>query len=160
MRKLTLLAPMTAVAAVLTLSAPAFAQTAPTPAPAPQAAPAEPTTTPEEAAFEEKAEVFSSHIQTMAGEMQAVVTASGSDAAKKKADLDAIQAKYQPEVDAFATELEAFAGTEIAAAPEDKRAEMQAKLTAGMAQLRSLPAMMRAQMEQAAAAAPAPAPAQ
>jgi hypothetical protein len=36
---------------------------------------------------------------------------------------------------------------------------MQAKLTAGMTQLRSLPAMMRAQMEEAAAA-PAPAPAQ
>lgn len=153
MRKLTLLAPMTAIAAALTFAAPAFAQTAPAPAPQ-AAAPAddEDATSPEEAAFEARADAFGEHMQAMMQEMQAAVAADSADAAKKKADLDAIQAKYQPEVDAFVTALQGFAGKEIAAAPEDKKAEMQAKLDQGLPQLRNLPAMMRAQLEGAAAA--------
>ena len=87
----------------------------------------------------------------------------GADAAKKKTDLDAIQAKYQPEVDAFVDAVQAFADKEIAAAPADKKAQMQAELDQGLPQMRNLPAMMRAQFEGAAAApaaAPAPAPVQ
>lgn len=155
MRKLTLLA----AAAAVTFAAPAFAQTAPAPTPAPQAAPAEEATSPEEAAFEAKADAFGERMQAMMQEMQTAVSADGADAAKKKADLDAIQARYQPEVDAFVDALQVFAGGEIAAAPEDKKAEMQAKLDQGLPQLRNLPAMMRAQLEGVGEAPAAPAPA-
>jgi hypothetical protein len=147
--------------AALALAAPAFAQTAPAPAPAPQAAPApvaQDAESPEEAAFEAKADAFGQRMETMQHELQAAATAAGADAAKKKTDLDAIQARYQPEADAFAVDLQNFVQTAVAMVPEDQRAGAAAQIEAAVPQIRGLPAMIRGQVEQPQPA-PVPAPA-
>ncbi len=127
-------------AALILVAAPGFAaaQTAP-------AAPATPTPAPDEAAFEAHAEAFGKTIQTMTTEMQAA--AAQTDKAKAKTDLDALQARYQPQADAFAADVLAFASTQGAPADQLATAETQIK---------AIPAMLRAQAE-AEAAAPAPA---
>jgi hypothetical protein len=139
-----------AAAAALALASPALAQDAPA-ASAPSAAEA---SDPAEAALEAKAQVFQSHVETMVEDMQAAVSASGGDQAKANADLDAIVARYQPEADAFADEVKAFMDTQTAGG------EASAEDLAGMAQavtmIRTVPAMVRAQVQQAAAAPPAP----
>lgn len=137
--------------AVLAFAAPAFAQTAPAPAPAPQAAPApadaDDAESPDEAEFEAKAEAFGERMKGMMEEMKAASAAAGADTAKKTTDLDAIQARYQPEADAFATDLEAFIRSQAAAAPEDQRAGMEAGIQQALPQIRGVPAMVRAEVE-------------
>jgi hypothetical protein len=130
-------------AALILAAAPGFvsAQTAPAaPAQAPAQAPAA-----DEAAFEARAEAFGKTIQTMMTEMQAA--AAQTDKAKAKTDLDALQARYQPEIDAFAAEVQTFASAQGATADQ---------LAAADAEIKAIPTMVRAQIE-AAAAAPAPA---
>ena len=68
--------------------------------------------------------------------------------AKAKTDLDAIQARYQPEVVAFAQELQAFAVTQGAPAEQ---------MAAVALQIQGIPAKVRTEVEQAAAAPAAPA---
>ena len=82
----------------------------------------------------------------MAAEMQ--TAAAQSDKAKAKTDLDALQAKYQGEVDAFADDVQTFAATQ--AAPADQ-------IAVAVQQIKGVPAMVRAQIEAAAAPSPAPA---
>lgn len=139
------------VLAAALASAPALVLAQEAAAPAAEAAPA-----PGEAEFETAAAAFGARIQAMGEEMQAAVTAAAGDAAKQDADLDAIEARYQPDVDAFLAALETFVQQQAAAAPEGERAEMTAGLTAAGPQIRAVPAQVRAQIE-AAAAAPAPA---
>lgn len=91
------------VLAAALASAPALVLAQDAPAPAAEAAPA-----PGEAELEAAAAAFGARIQTMGEEMQAAVTAAGGDAAKQDADLDAIEARYQPDVDAFLAALETF----------------------------------------------------
>jgi hypothetical protein len=137
-------------AAALMAATPALAQeAAPTPPPASDTAAAE-------AAFEARAQAFEGRIRQMGEEMGAAIAAAGADRAKRTADLDAIQARYQPEMDAFATDLEAFVLPQIAAMPADQQAGARAGFDAGMTQIRGLPAMIRAQAEQSADAPPAP----
>ena len=139
-----------AAVAVLALTTPAFAagQAA---APAPQAAPAptQEADSPEEAAFEAKAEAFGQVMETMASEMQAA--AAQADKTKAKADLDAIQAKYQPQVDAFAEDVQTFAVSSGQATPE--------QLAPAIQQIKGIPADVRGKIDAAAVAAAA-APAQ
>ena len=139
-----------AAVAVLALTTPAFAagQAA---APAPQAAPApaQEADSPEEAAFEAKAEAFGQVMETMASEMQAAAAQAGKN--KAKADLDAIQAKYQPQVDAFAEDVQTFAISSGQATPE--------QLAPAIQQIKGIPADVRGKIDAAAVAAAA-APAQ
>ena len=139
-----------AAVTVLALTTPAFAagQAA---APAPQAAPApaQEADSPEEAAFEAKAEAFGQVMETMASEMQAA--AAQADKNKAKADLDAIQAKYQPQVDAFAEDVQTFAISSGQATPE--------QLAPAIQQIKGIPADVRGKIDAAAVAAAA-APAQ
>jgi hypothetical protein len=97
-------------------------------------------------------------METLAHEMQAALTAAAGDQAKANADLDALVARYQPEADAFAEEVKAFADAQAASG------EASADEVAGMAQavsiIRTVPSMVRAQVQQASAAAPATPPAQ
>ena len=140
-----------AVVAILALSGPALAQARPQAAPdAPQQAapPAADEDSDAEAAFEAKGEAFGKSMETMASEMQAA--AAQGDKAKAKTDLDALQARYQIETDVFAAEMQTCAAAQ--GVPADQMA-------AAATQIKSIPAMVRAQVEQAAAA-PAPAPAQ
>jgi len=139
------------LAAALSASAPAaFAQTTPAPAPSAEAPAAD---TPGEAEFEAKADAFGQRMQQMGQEMQAAVTAAAGDAAKQDADLDAIEAQYQPDAEAFAVALEGFVGQQVAAQPEAERAGMASNLLAALPQIRSIPQQVRAQIEQAAAQA-------
>lgn len=127
----------------------AVAKTAPTGAQTPEAA-AE-AQAPGEAEFEARAEAFGQRIQAMGQEMQAVVAAAGSDTARRDADLDAVEARYQPDVEAFATALEVFVDRQAAAAPQDQRAGMTAGVAEALPQIRAIPGQVRAQIVAAAA---------
>ena len=125
----------TAAVAALVLSGPtlALAQTA--------TAPAEAAESPEAAAFEAKGEAFETSMEAMATEMQAA--AAQADKAKAKTDLDALQARYQSQADTFAEELQTYAVAQ--GAPADQMAM-------AATQIKSIPAMVRAKAEEAAAA--------
>lgn len=134
---------------VLAFAAPALAQQAP-------AAPAGPVITldPAEAAFEREAETFEAHVEAMTSEMQAAATAAGADRAKASADLDAIAARYQPHMDAFAATFEAFFASKLAEAPEAQRVQMAQMGPLILGQIRTAPALTKAQILH-----PTPAPA-
>lgn len=136
-------------AAALMVASPALAQEPAAPPPASDSAAAE-------AAFEARAEAFEGRIRQMGEEMGAAIADAGPDLARRDADLDAIEARYRPEIDDFVSDLEAFVGPQFAALPADQQAGARTGFEAGMAQIRGLPAMMRAQAEQAADAPPAP----
>ena len=134
------------VAALSAIGPAVSAQTAPaTPAEAPAPGAAE---------FEATAEAFGAKVEAMQGEMQTAV--AEPNAARRAASLDAIEARYQPDADAFATAFETFLNRQMAAAPETERAGMLAGLTQALPQLRSVPRLVRTQIEQAATSAPAP----
>jgi hypothetical protein len=58
-------------------------------------------------------------------------------------------------MDAFATDLEAFVLPQINALPADQQPEARAAMASAVAQLRGLPATLRAQAEQSADTPPA-----
>jgi hypothetical protein len=139
------------VAVALMAATPTLAQEA-VPAPAPAS-----DTTAAEAAFEARAEAFEGRIRQMGEEMGAAIVAAGTDRARRAADLEAIEARYQPEMDAFASDLEGFVLPQIAALPADQQSGARAGIEAAMTQIRGLPAMIRAQAEQSADSPPSPA---
>ena len=143
-----------AASVVLAFAAPAFAQDAPA---APPAATAEADA---EAAFEAKGEAFGARMEEMGAEMQAAVTAAGGDQAKATPALDAIVAKYQPEADAFAVELEAFIASQMVNVPEEQRAQMAAMGPMISAQVKGAPGQARDQALASMTAAAAPAAAE
>lgn len=138
-------------AAVLAFSAPAFAQEAPAADPAVAAA------AQAEAAFEAKAQAFQQAMGTMQGEMQTALTAAGADQAKANADMDAIAARYQPQADAFANELDAFITSQLPVMPPEGQAQMAQMGPMLRGQIMGAPATIKAGLLQAAAAAAAPA---
>jgi hypothetical protein len=137
-----------AASAVLAFAAPALAQDAPV-AP-PVAAAADPL----EAALEAKGEAFGARMEAMGAEMQAAITAAAGDRAAADAALDAIVARYQPEADAFSAELKAFFDARTAAGTEEEKVQMAAAAAAVVPMIQGLPAMVRGQIEQAAAGTP------
>ena len=147
----------TATAALALMAAPALAQEAPAAPPAPAAAPAPSAA---QAAVEAEAQKFEAGVEQMQGELIALRTAAGADTAKYQADSQAVLARYQPQADAFADALAAFAADPASGVP----AEAQAQIAQGVTQIRSVPTMMRDQIGQAtpeqlaAAQAPAAAP--
>jgi len=97
---------------------------------------------------------------TMQEEMQAALTAAGTDQVKANADLDAIAARYQPQADTFANELDAFITSQRPVMPPEAQAQMAQMGPALRAQITGAPATIKAGLiQQAAAAAAAPAPA-
>lgn len=143
-----------AAAAVLAFATPAFAQDAPPADPAAAAA------AQAEAAFEARAEAFQQAMVTMQGEMQTALTAAGADQVKANADMDAIAARYQPQADAFATDLDAFITSQLPVMPPEEQAQMAQMGPMIRAQITGAPATIKAGLLQAAAAAAAPATAQ
>lgn len=140
-----------AAAAVLAFAAPAFAQDAPAADPATAAA------AQAEAAFEARAEAFQQSMAAMQGEMQTALTAAGSDQAKASTDLDAIAARYQPQANAFAAELDAFITSQLPVMPPEAQAQMAQMGPMLRGQITSAPATIKAGLIQAAAAPAAPA---
>ena len=138
-----------AAAAVLAFATPVFAQTAPAADPVAEAAGAE-------AAFEARAEAFQQALGIMQEEMQTALTAAGADQIKANADLDAIAARYQPQADAFANELDAFITSQLPVMPPEAQAQMTQMAPALRAQITGSPATIKAGViQEAAAAAPA-----
>jgi hypothetical protein len=139
-----------AAAAVLALATPVLAQTAPAADPVAAAAAAE-------AAFTARAEAFQEAMVTMQDEMQTALTAAGADQVKANADLDAIAARYQPQADAFANELDAFITSQLPVMPPEAQAQMAQMGPALRAQITGSPATIKAGLIQQAAAGAAPA---
>lgn len=143
------------LAAVVLTAGPVLAQTPPAPAEA-----TAPPPSAEQLAFQTRADAFGAMIQTMAQEMQDAVTAAGPDAVKRDADLDAVEARYQPQVDEFIAALQTFVDGQAAALPADQAEGMRAGMTTALPRIRSVIPTVRAQIEQGAdAPAPPPAPA-
>jgi hypothetical protein len=72
------------------------------------------------------------------------------------ADLDAIAARYQPQADAFANELDAFITSQIPVMPPEAQAQMAQMGPVLRARITGSPATIKAGLiQQAAAAAPA-----
>lgn len=146
-----------AATATLAFAAPALAQEAPAAAPQ-AAAPAAPKSA-EELAMEAKAQAFEARMAQMQPELEAAVRGSGGDQTKGLADVNVVLARYQPDIEAFATAVEGFFDSQIAAST-DEAAKQQ--MTAARAQvgpaLRGIPDQIRAGVPQAIAslnAAPA-----
>ncbi len=141
-----------AATAALAIAAPAFAQTAPAPA----APPAAEAVDPAEAALEAKGEAFGQSMQAMAGEMQSAITAAAGDQTRGNAALDAIVARYQPQADSLAADVQTFLDAKMASSTdEQEKASLASAGPAAVAQIKGVPAMVRGQMVQAAAAAAA-----
>ena len=92
----------------------------------------------------------------MQGEMQTALTAAGADQARANADLDAIAVRYQPQAEAFATELDAFITSQMPVMPPEAQAQMAQMGPMLRAQITGAPATIKAGLLQAAAAAAAP----
>ena len=151
-----LLTPL-AAAAVLFAAVPAMAQETPA---APPAAPAEAPPSPEEAALNAKAEVFSAHMQAMGRELEAALTAAGSDTTKAMADVDVILDRNRPEINTFADEVAAFLNGESAKStdPEEKAGLAQAAAQASTA-IKAIPDQARAGIYERLTTPPTAAPA-
>ncbi len=138
-------------AAVLVLATPVFAQDAPAADPAAAAA------AQAEAAFEAKGQAFQEAMLAMQGEMRTALTAAGADQTKANADLDVIVARYQPQADAFAVELDAFIASQLPSMPPEAQAQIAQMGPMIRGQITGAPATIKAGVIQEAAAAPAPA---
>lgn len=135
-----------AAAAVLALATPVVAQDAPAADPAVAAA------AQAEAAFLARTEAFQQAMGTMQGEMQTALTAAGADQVKANADMDAIAARYQPQADAFAAELDAFITSQLPVMPPEAQAQMAQMGPMLRGQIIGAPATIKAGLLQAAAA--------
>ena len=100
-----------------------------------------------EADVEAQAEIFETAIEAMTEEMEAAIKTAGGAAAAKP-QLDAIQAKYQLDADAFANTLDKFVDAQLTVLPAEARASMEAVRSA-VSVVRGAPAMARQQIEAA-----------
>lgn len=139
-----------AATATLAFAAPAFAQDVPTPATA--EAPAR-ALSPEEIEMQTKSQAFEARLAQMQPELEAAVKASGGDQTKGMADVNAVLARYQPDIEGFAAALETFLDGQLAIAPDD---EARQELTVAKDQvgpmLRGIPDQIRAGAPKAIAA--------
>lgn len=138
-------------AAAMLLATPAFAQTASAPIAPPEREAGQSSI---EAAFQPIAEAMSLRMQAMAQEMQAAIVASGSDLVKRDADLDAIEARYQPDVDAFISALLVIVEDEAAAQSTEDAAALRNGVADAMPLLQGMTGVVRTQVEQGTLPAP------
>ena len=130
------------------LAAPALAQEAPAPAAAPEAA--QPAPTPEQLAMQSAAQAFGERMAAMGVEINAAVQAAveaGADGEAAATAADAVVARYQGDIDAFAAQAENFFQQE-AARPEAaaQREQLLARGAEAAAEVRGIPAQVHAQV--------------
>jgi|GEM_PF-5210827 len=137
-----------------TPSVPPAGSPAEAPAAAETAAEPEAEISPEEAAFNERSAALGRRVLAVDAEMKdaARLTALSPDAAK--AELDAIQTRFQAEIDAFIQDFFALAAQKFMSLPEAERATLRTNVENTAGQLQSLPQAMRDRAEQAALAGP------
>ncbi|MNS85879.1 hypothetical protein D3C72_1197560 [compost metagenome] len=143
--------------ATLAFASPVFAQD--TPSASPQAPAPQDAKSPEVIAFDAKSKAFGVRLAQLQSEFNVAIAAANGDQAKGMADIETLLARYEPEIDAFALDLEAFFDGQIAAADDDTRREaLIATKAAKIASLHGMADQVRtiaAQFITAAAAAPA-----
>lgn len=131
-----------AASAALAFAAPALAQEAPAAPPVAEAKSAA------EIAMDAKGEAFGLRMDQMQTELAAAVTAAGTDQARGMADVDAILARYQPDIDAFMNDFDAFIDEMVAAETDEaERTKMAGAKVGVRAALGGIPAQMRAGAE-------------
>jgi hypothetical protein len=130
-----------AAAAAVALAGAAHAQDATTPQVTPDAS--APT---DEAAFEARAERFEAQIDRMSHELDAAVQANTGDRAATLASVDEILARYRPEIDGFADDLDAFIAGQAAQAADDPEAlaQLNAARDSAIPVIRAIPDQIRA----------------
>ncbi|MBN8551349.1 MAG: hypothetical protein J0L52_00460 [Caulobacterales bacterium] len=142
-----ILRPALAVAAALAFSTPAMAQQAEPPT-APQAPQRQPS--PEEIAFAQTAQAFDGRMQSMVGEIQAMLADPATNGAQKRAALEGILAPYVVDINAFADAMQTFlTGAQARATDPQEQAAIAQALANGPANVRSIPDQVRAGVDQA-----------
>jgi len=142
-----------AAAAVLLMSSPALAQEA--------GQPAQPQPTASQLAFAQTGEAFDARMQTMIGDIQAMLADSNTDGAQKRAALETILASYTPEINTFAGQLQSFLQAEQANTSDPaQQARIAQALQNGPAAVRAIPDQVRQGVNEAIAQAEAQAAAQ
>lgn len=142
-----------AAAAVLAVSTPALAQETPA-QPAPEAPAREPTA--EELAFAQRGEAFNASMETMITEIRTMLADANTNGEQKTQALEAILANYNPQINAFADELQAFLTARQAEATDPaEQAALAEAVAQGPAGVRAIPDQVRQGVAQAIAAAEA-----
>lgn len=142
-----------AVAAALAFSTPVMAQQADQTT-APQG-PARPMS-PEEAAFAAQAQAFDGRMQSMVGQIQAMLADPSTNGAQKQAALEGILAPYIPDINTFADQMQSFlTGAQARATDPQEQAAIAEALANGPRNVRSIPDQVRAGVTQAIAEAEA-----
>tara|TARA_R110002167_G_scaffold331110_1_gene537827 strand:- start:50 stop:490 length:441 start_codon:yes stop_codon:yes gene_type:complete len=127
------------LAAALAVATPALAVAAPQAAPA-----AAEVKSPEEIAFEARAEAFKARMTQMNTEFNAAVDGAGGDQTRGMAAVDAVLARYQPDIAAFLADFDRFIDSEAAGAPDEAAQGMNAAKMAVRQSLEAMPDQMRA----------------
>ena len=128
-----------AAVAVLAISSPVMAQQAGQPA---ETAAAQPS--PAQLAFAQTAQAFDGRMEAMIAEIQAMLADPATDGAQKRSGLEVILGTYNPEINAFADQLQSFLLNQqsVATNPDEQAAIAQA-LQNGPAAVRSIPDQVR-----------------
>lgn len=118
---------------------------------------------PTEADLDAASDAFEARMEAMGAELETVVEANMGDAVRRDAEVNAVLARYSPDIEAFASQLQAFLVQQAAVAetPQEAQALNSAATSAGAA-IRSIPGQVRAGiaagMAEASAGADAGAP--
>ena len=98
-----------------------------------------------EADLDAASDAFEARMEAMGAELETVVSANMGDAARVDAEVSAVLARYSPDIEAFATQLQTFLTQQAAAAetPQEAQALNSAATTAAAA-IRSIPGQVRA----------------
>lgn len=130
------------LAAALALITPALAVAAPQAAPA-AAAEAE-AKSPAEIAFEARADAFKARMTQMQSEFRAAIGDAHGDEARGMAAVDAVLARYHPEIVSFLNDFDRFIDSQAATAPDDTtRQALTAAKSAVRQSLENMPDQMR-----------------
>jgi hypothetical protein len=110
-------------------------------------------TAPSDAEINEAAEAFRARVETMNAEVRAAVEAAGPNRRRALARVETILARHQPEIDSFATQLEAWFSVRARAAPtHEAQDEVFETGAASVARVRGVPDQIRAGLTQRAQA--------
>ncbi|WP_339914641.1 hypothetical protein [uncultured Brevundimonas sp.] len=100
-----------AAAILLGLSSPVLAQSPAPSAPAAKSA--------ADIAFESRAQAFQSRMSQMQVDYQAAITGAGGDQTRGMADVEVVLTRYQPDIDRFIADFNAYIDARATAAPDD-----------------------------------------
>lgn len=140
-----------AFAAALAAASPPIAQDAAPPA---ALAPAPPSP---DAEINAAAAVFRTQVEAMNAEVRTAVQAAGSNRRRASARVEEILTRYQPGIEGFAVQLEAWFGQRAAAAATDEaRASVVQTGADSVARVRGVPDQVRAGLVQQAQARTTP----